>query len=66
MEEKKGNQAPEHSPYVGTDPMSLPQEGKHKAHVHLDREAVRQAEEQRARDEATETEEERAARIKNS
>lgn len=65
-EERDGNRAPDHSPNVGTDPMSGPEEGTHKSHVHLDREAVRRADEQRARDEATETDEERAARIKNA
>lgn len=65
-EERPGNRAPDHSPNIGTDPMSQPQEGPHKEQVHLDRDAVRRADEQRARDRATETDEEHAARIKNA
>ncbi len=65
-EEDDGNRAPDHSPYVGTDPMEAPQEGVHKEHVHLDREKVREHDAEQARDAAHETPEERAHRIENS
>ncbi len=64
-EESDGNRAPEHTPQVGGDPQSLPQEGVHKAHVHLDREKVARADQQREMDRRAESEEERAARVKN-
>ncbi len=65
-EENPGNRAPDDGPNVGTDPMSLPQEGKHKATVHLDPEKVRRADKARARDKAIEDEKERSVRVKNA
>lgn len=44
VEDKSGSDEAENQPSVGTDPMSLPQEGKHKTVIAPDPEKVREAE----------------------
>ncbi len=46
VEDKSGAGDPEVQPEVGTDPQSLPQEGKHKTIIAPDPEKVREAERQ--------------------
>ncbi len=63
-EEHEGNRAPEDAVNVGTDPQSLPEEGIHKSHVHLDKEAV--AKHEREEQHPPRSPEEAAREIKNS
>jgi len=44
VEDKSGSGMIDHQPEIGTDPMSLPQEGKHKKVIAPDLEKVRKAE----------------------
>jgi hypothetical protein len=63
-EEHTGNRAPDDGPNVGTDPQSLPQDGTHKAAVHLDPDAV--ARHDREEHRPPRSPEEAAREIKNS
>ena len=63
-EEHDGNRAPDHPVNVGTDPQSLPEEGIHKSHVHLDKELV--AKHDREEQRPPQSPEEAAREIKNS